>query len=163
MSVHLSTMNQPSCRVAGQALLRVLGFSVASTLALRTRARAPAISALTAITRALAHRALARSTAHLALHFLIRHDALYSTELRGSGGRNHTDRSKTCSRDRAPLTPTARRVSNGNGMNRFVRLPTMAPKRSSELERPTHPDRIGSRIGCAERTLSTARPWQNPS
>jgi|SRR5450759_3593318 len=105
MSVHLSTMNQPSCRVAGQALLRVLGFSVASTLALWARARAPAIGALTAITRALAHRALARSTAHLALHFMFRHDALYSTELRESGGLNHTDRQTECLRytGRAPL------------------------------------------------------------
>jgi len=71
---------------------------VAGTLALRTLARARAIGALTAIARALAHRALARSTAHIALHFMFSHDALYSTELRGSGGLNHTDRQTECPR-----------------------------------------------------------------
>jgi Uma2 family endonuclease len=85
-------MKQPSFRAAGPSrpgqtsdlmailpLLLPFGFSVAGTLALRTRARAPAIGALAAITRPLAHRALARSTAHIALHLMFSHDALYTT------------------------------------------------------------------------------------
>jgi hypothetical protein len=68
-------MNEPSDRAAGQALLRLLGFGVAGTLAPRTQARAIAIAALTAVARALAHRALTRSAAHIALHFMFSHDA----------------------------------------------------------------------------------------
>jgi len=68
-------MNGPSYGGAEQALLRVLGLGVAGTRAPRTLARAIAIGALTAVARALAHRALTRSAAHIALHFMFRHDA----------------------------------------------------------------------------------------
>src|ERR1017187_16527 len=97
MSVHLSTSRQLPCRAPGQALLRTIGFCVAGAFTPWTLARAPAIGALAAITRALAHRALARSGAHLALHLMFRHDALCSTELPESSGLNRTDRQRgTC-------------------------------------------------------------------
>src|ERR1019366_8487300 len=62
-----------------RALLHFIGRSVACTLTLGTLARSRAIGALTAITRPLAHRALARSTTHIALHSLFSHYGLYST------------------------------------------------------------------------------------
>src|SRR5271157_1967263 len=80
-SVRLST-------IGGRRSLRALGFPVARTITLRTRALAPAVGTLTAVARPLAHGALARSTARIALLFMFRHDALYSTEPGGSCGLN---------------------------------------------------------------------------
>src|ERR1035438_8993296 len=99
MSVHLSTSREQSYRAAGPALLRAFGFCVAGAVTPRALARAPAIGALAAITRALAHRALARSAAHLALRLMFHHDALYSTELRESSGLNRTDGQRDLPRD----------------------------------------------------------------
>src|ERR1039457_894967 len=106
MSVHLSTSRQLPCRAPGQALLRTIGFCVAGAFTPWTVARAPAIGALAAITRTLAHRALARSAAHLALHLMFRHDALYSTELPESSGLNRTDRQRGPSARRRHARPS---------------------------------------------------------
>ena len=50
-----------------------LGQFVARAAALRTGAGSAAIGALPAIARSFAHGALARSTAHVAFHFVFRH------------------------------------------------------------------------------------------
>ncbi len=64
-------------------LLGPIGLFVAGTQTPWALARSRAIGALTAIPRALAHGALARSVARVALPFVFRHDALYSTAFDG--------------------------------------------------------------------------------
>ena len=64
-------------------LLGPIGLFVSGTQTLGALARSRAIGALTAVTRALAHGALARSVARVTLPFVFRHYALYSTALTG--------------------------------------------------------------------------------
>ena len=117
--------SQHRARLKGSSpLLHAFGFSVAGTLTLRALSRARAIGALTAITRPLAHRALARSTTHVALHSLFSHDAMYSTvvELR-----------VVCRQVRASLTWAARTTS------RTVKSKRVALGEPKEVLRPWSP------------------------
>ena len=65
-------------------LFRSIVLSVACAQTLRTLTRAAAIGALTAVTRPLAHGALARSTTYVALHSVFSHYALYGTAFDGA-------------------------------------------------------------------------------